>query len=66
MRKRISCRVVRSVPLGKSDDGLQNANGPSVHRLVMCPAALFYTDRLVVTRTCIDERPATQVLDLYV
>ena len=67
MRKRISCRVIRSVPLDRSDDSLRNVGKPSVHqRIIADAAALTYTGRLVVTRTGLDAAPSPRTLDLYV
>jgi len=55
MRKRISCKIVRSVPLGERADKLHNAGKPKAHHAKSRGvASLTYTDRFVVTRTSID------------
>ncbi|MBL7187281.1 MAG: hypothetical protein ISS70_13250 [Phycisphaerae bacterium] len=55
MRKRISCKIIRSVPLGESADELQNTGKPKTHHAkTRGVASLTYTDRLVVTRMSID------------
>lgn len=67
MRKRISCKVVRSVTLGKTDDGLQRMSRSGAERREnSCTASLTYTARLVVTRTDIDDCHAVRTLDFCV
>ena len=66
MRKKISCKVIRSVPLIKSDDALWNRGKPSFRRPKTADvAALSYTDRLVVTKARLDDVSAARTLDLY-
>ncbi len=65
MRKRISCKVIRSVTLGKTDRGLQCASGSNARRPGTAGAASFtYTSRLVVTRTDIEDGFGARTLDL--
>ncbi len=64
MRKRIQCRVIRSVPLGKGDEGLKSGGRPSVHDSLIADA-VTYTHRLVITRTRPDEAPRARTLDSY-
>ena len=67
MRKRISCRVVRSIPLGVSGDAQQHAGRSDNKRpRISNTAALTYTDRLHITKAAFDERMAAQILDFYV
>ena len=55
MIKRISCRIIRSVPLGERADKLQNAVKPKAHHAKpRGVASLTYNNRLVVTRTSMD------------
>ena len=55
MRKRISCKIIRSVPLGERADKLQDAGKPKTHHAKSRGvASLTYNDRLVVTRTSMD------------
>ena len=66
MRKKISCKIIRSVPLTKSDDALWNTGKPSARQSrIADAAALSYTDRLVVTKAGLDDVPAARTLDLY-
>ncbi len=64
MRKRIPCRVIRSVRLGKGGEAPQSASRPSV-RDSLVSKAVTYTRRLIITRTSLDAAPATQTLDFY-
>ena len=65
MRKKISCKVVRSVTLGQSADDLQCVNRSSGELIEAgSVASLTYTCRLAVTRTDIDEAFAAGTLDL--
>ncbi len=67
MRKRISCRVIRSIPLGRSGDAHRHASRPDhKHSKISDTAALTYTDRLDGTKVSFDEASAAQILDLYV
>jgi len=65
MRKKISCKIIRSVPLIKSDDALWNTGRPSTRQTKIADAALSYTDRLVVIKANLDDVPAARTLDLY-
>jgi len=65
MRKRISCRVVRSVPLGKGGDALQSTPAPPIHDF-RTAGAIIYTRRLTITRTRPDDAASVRTLDLYV
>ncbi len=65
MRKKIPCKVVRSVTLGQSDDALRCAITSNAERMETASvASLTYTSRLVVIRTDIDEALAARTLDL--
>ncbi len=65
MRKKIPCKVVRSVTLGKSDDAFRSAGGSNAERLEAASTAyLTYTSRLVVTKTDIDDGFSAETLDL--
>jgi hypothetical protein len=65
MRKRIPCKVVRSVTLGKSDDRCRHVSGSSVyHSGAPDIASLTYTSRMVVTKSDIDDDYSASTLDL--
>jgi len=64
MRKRVSCRVVRSIRLGKAGEALHSASTSSVGDFRAAGPAT-YTRRLIILRTSPDEAAATQNLDLY-
>ena len=65
MRKKIPCKVVRSVTLGESDDGLRCTVRSYAERTETASvASLTYTCRLVVIRADIDEALAARTLDL--
>ena len=67
MRRRISCRVIGSVPLGVSGDAQQHASRSDNKRpKISNTAALTYTDRLHITKASFDEPMAAQILDFYV
>ena len=67
MRKKIPCKVIRSVSLGKSDAGLHGTNGSDAeHAQTVGTAYLTYTARMVVTRTDIDDGFAAHSLDFSV
>jgi hypothetical protein len=78
MIKRISCRVVRSVPLGTSSDALRHARQPNSehHRIGDAAAvniraghnvtAVNYTGRLDIAEVSIGDSPIGQILDCYV
>ena len=64
MRKRISCKIIKSVPFDSGDDRLRqsfiaNMQQPKISNI----GTSSYTYRLVVTETCIDEKPASRFLD---
>ena len=66
MRKKISCKIIRSVPLIKSDDAPWDRGKSSVRQPKIADvAALSYSDRLVVTKANLDDVPAARTLDLY-
>ncbi|MHC4170881.1 MAG: hypothetical protein ACYSWQ_28420 [Planctomycetota bacterium] len=65
MKKKIPCKVVRSVTLGQSDGAFRCAIRPSAERMETASvASLTYTSHLVVKRTDIDETHAARTLDL--
>ena len=78
MIKRISCRVVSSVPLGRSSDALRHAGQPnSEHHKISNAAAvniraghngtaITYTGRLDIAGVSIGDSPIGQILDCYV
>ena len=78
MIKRISCRVIRSVPLGRSSDALRDARQPSNkhHRISNAAAvnihsghngtAITYTGRLDIAGVSVVDSPIGQILDCYV
>ncbi|MHC4605276.1 MAG: hypothetical protein ACYS6W_18320 [Planctomycetota bacterium] len=63
MRKRIPCKIIRSVPLYRTDEGLQSQSGPGVHESLGADP-VTYSRRIVITRTCPDEASAAQRFDL--
>jgi hypothetical protein len=64
MRKRISCKIIKSVPLNAGDDRPRQGCGANMQHPIISDTAVYtYTPRLVVTTTCIDDRPAAQFLD---
>ncbi len=78
MVKKISCRVVSSVPLGKSGEALRHVWGSNNkrHRVgdivaVNIPVRhagglVTYTSRFGIARALIDNGPMGQILDCYV
>lgn len=78
MIKRISCRVVRSIPLGKSSDALRHAGQPNneYHRIGDAAAVnirarqsstpVTYTGRSDIAEVSIGDNPIGQILDCYV
>ena len=65
MRKRITCKVIRSVTLGKSDEGRHVMSGPSFdHAETDGLASLTYTSRMVVTKSDIVDDLTARTLDL--
>ncbi|MHC4426474.1 MAG: hypothetical protein ACYSYV_10295 [Planctomycetota bacterium] len=64
MRKRISCKIIKSVPLDAGDDRLrQDCRANVQHPKITDIGTSSYTHRLVVTKTCIDDGPAVRFLD---
>lgn len=78
MIKRISCRVVRSVPLGRSSDALRHARQPNDehHKIGDVVAVnirarhngtpVAYTGRLDIAGVSVGDSPIGQILDCYV
>jgi len=67
MRKKIPCKIIRSVSLGENDAGLHRENGSDAeHTRTVGTAYLTYTARMVVTRTDIDNSFAEHSLDFRV
>ncbi len=78
MIKRISCRVVRSVPLGESSDALRGARQPANehHKISNATAVnihaghnstpVTYTGRLDIAGVSVGDSPIGQILDCYV
>lgn len=78
MIKRISCRVVSSVPLDRSSDALRGARQPdNKHHKISNAAAVnihaghnstvvTYTGRLDIAGVSIGDSPIGQILDCYV
>ena len=67
MKKRIECKVIRSVPLDGSRDSTRYATtlgnpGSIINDL----AAFTYTARLIATRTRVDDGLTSPILDLYI
>jgi len=64
MRKKISCKIIKSVPLGGGGDRLgQSCHTNLQHPKISDIGTSTYTHRLVVTTTCIGDSPAAQILD---
>ena len=63
MRKRISCKIIKSVPLGGVDDRPHGCSVNVQHLKISDIGTSIYTNRLVIIRTCIDEKPTAQMLD---
>jgi len=67
MRKRIPCKIIKSVPLYKGADGLQRAGKPEGRRAkTRKVASLTYTNRLVITRASTDDSLTARTLDFCV
>ena len=64
MRKRVSCRVIRSVQLGKAGQTLHSASASRVGDFRPV-GPVTYSRRLVILRTSPDEAAVTRNLDLY-
>ncbi|MHC4324124.1 MAG: hypothetical protein ACYSUX_07610 [Planctomycetota bacterium] len=63
MRKKISCKIIKSVPL---DAGGNRSACSADRRTVNAErriGASTYTPRLIVKKTCFDEKSAAQFLD---
>lgn len=63
MRKRISCRIIKSVPLDAGDVRLCRGFSTASHQSKINNGASTYTHRAVVATTCIDEDSPAQSLD---
>ena len=67
MRKKIPCKVIRSVSLGKSDAGLHRPERSDAELTRPTgTACLTYTARMVATRTDIDDAFASHSIDFSV
>ncbi len=64
MRKRIPCRVIRSVRLGNGGQTAESTSRPSVRDSLIADA-VTYTRRLIITRTSLDEPAGVRTFDLY-
>ena len=64
MRKKISCRIIKSVPLGTGDNRLsRNCSVNIQHPKTNNTGTSSYTHLLVVINTSIDDKPVAQFLD---
>jgi len=63
MAKRISCKIIKSVPLNVTD----NRSAFRVTVDASCSkrriGTSIYTSRMVTTKTCIDDKSTAQILD---
>lgn len=67
MRKTISCKVIKSVPLSKSNNGLHSAGKLNArHAGIGDVGALTYTNRLIIIRTDPDDGLTARALDFCV
>ncbi|MHC4666481.1 MAG: hypothetical protein ACYS9T_11105 [Planctomycetota bacterium] len=77
MTKRITCRIVRSVPLSKSADALRYASEPGAGRQEVCDVAAkaevrhagnrtTYSGRHGTARISKNDRATGRILDCYV
>lgn len=64
MRKRVSCRVVRSVQLGKAGQTLHSAPASSFGNFRPV-GPVTYTRRFAILQTSLEEPAVTRNLDLY-
>jgi len=65
MRKRITCKVTRSVTLGKIVEGRQGVCESSIRRTRTDDiASVTYTSRMVVTKSDIDDECTAGILNL--
>jgi hypothetical protein len=65
MRKRVSCRVIRSVRLGKAGEALHSPATASVGDFRVA-GPVTYSRRLITLRPCPDEAAGPRTLDLYI
>ena len=66
MRKRISCRVIESIPLIHLDDGLRDADEPfAAEPTISHFGSLTHSEHLAVMRSYRGNSPSTQTLDLF-
>jgi len=64
MRKKISCKIIKSVPLGTGDDRpRQSCNANMQYPKISDIGTSSYTPRLVVIATSINDSPAARFLD---
>jgi len=64
MRKRISCKIIKSVPFDSGDNRLrQRCNVKMQQPKINDIGTSSYTSRLLVTTTSIDENATAQFLD---
>jgi len=64
MRKRISCKIIKSVPLGAGGDWPGRTYSVNTqHPKTINVGTSSYTPRLVVINASIDDKPAAQFLD---
>jgi hypothetical protein len=64
MRKRISCKIIKSVPLGAGGDWpSRNVSLNTQHHKTINAGTSSYTPRLLVINASIDDKPAAQFLD---
>ncbi|MHC4440074.1 MAG: hypothetical protein ACYS3S_22195 [Planctomycetota bacterium] len=64
MRKRISCKIIKSVPLGAGNNRPRRNSCVNIqHPKTINIGTSSYTPRLVVINASIDDKPAAQFLD---
>ena len=67
MRKRISCRVIESIPLGHRTDGVSDSSESSASDShINDSGGPTHTIRPAVTRLYLNDPPTTGILDLYI
>jgi len=67
MRKRISCKVIRSVPLGACDDRQRSTSRPGIDRPGIGNVAGFTrTGRPLMASACVEDGMRSRALDFYV
>ena len=65
MRKRISCRVIQSIPLNYNDDGLRDANESfAAEPMTRHLAGLTHSEHAAVMRTYTENGSFSQTLNL--